>query len=181
MITIFFRKKIPRGVRFAANFFVMRFLFLLPAHRPGRPRSLYRASFEGRRRRRRIRRFRDGYVRGGASAQAPTGCYFRALRRSNRAAQRLGLRYAPSLASSGLSPSVGVTRLHTLGAPFRLHAAARLGPRCCRRDCAAAFRLHSAARVFRPGDGLLSSSVSLRTTKGEETEKCLPHLFSRRI
>ena len=38
--------------------------------------------------------------------------------------------------------------LHTLGAPFRLHAAARLGPRCFRRDCAAAFRLHSAARVF---------------------------------
>lgn len=57
---------------------------------------------------------------------------------------------APSLTSFGLSPSVGATWLHTLDAPFRLHAAARLGPRCFRRDCAAAFRLHSAARVFPP-------------------------------
>lgn len=87
--------------------------------------------------------------------------------------KRLGFRYAPSLASSGLSPSVGATRLHTLGAPFRLHAAARLGPLRFRRDCAAAFRLHSAPRVLRRGDGLLSSSVSLRTTQGEETGECL--------
>ena len=57
---------------------------------------------------------------------------------------------APSLTSFGLSPSVGATWLHILDAPFRLHAAARLGPRCFRRDCAAAFRLHSAARVFPP-------------------------------
>jgi len=86
----------------------MRFLFLLPAHRPGRPRSLYRASFEGRRRRRRIRRFRDGYVRGGASAQAPTGCYFRALWRSNRAASVSAFGTPPRSPPPGFRPPSGL-------------------------------------------------------------------------
>ena len=77
---------------------------------------------------------------------------------------------APSLTFFGLLPSVGATWLHTLDAPFRLHAAARLGSRCYRRDCAAAFRLHSATRVFRRATAFYRPSLHYGRQKAKKSE-----------
>ncbi len=92
--------------------------------------------------------FQEGKGFWGASAQAPTGCYFRALRRSNRAASVSAFGDAPSLPPSGFRPPSGLRgsthsprRFTSRGGTPRL---ASLSPRLCSRA-----PLHSAARVFR--------------------------------